>query len=211
MEQRLVLFTHDELKLFYIGSYNNSSIFENSSSLNSNYNRARHIHAKINQGDSPPNIGGFMMALINTSYEGWERIVINEVYADPQSASLAKMAMIERIEENNVWQFVGRERAYVKGEYGKSKIDHSWNRKFNVAAMKLAKIRDKVEFIVKSLGDVHIPNKIHNDAYMAVIGNPAYTPRGKNFGSYEVDSLGNLFRYVRNYLGFDLDYNVDAA
>ena len=210
MEQKLVLYTHNEFKLYYIGGYNVGPKFEISSSLRANYGRAKSEYAKIKNDEGNASIGGFMMALINTDYKGWERSEIAEVYPDSESASKAKMDLLNQMPDND-WMFVGRERAYVKGEYGKSKVAHGWNKKFNVAAMKIAKIQDKVEFIVRSMGDIFVPHNIHNDAYMAVIGNPTHSPRGKNFGSYEVDSMSTLFRYVRNYLGFDLDHNVIHA
>lgn len=202
--QKLVTFTYPELSLFYVGSYD-ADKHESSSSLQQNYNRARYIHQQLLNGstDNRSLQSGFMIALINTDFDGWERHVEEGEYPDAESAAGGKSRLIEMIETDHNMTFIGSHQRHVKGVIGSGLTPQQWTRKWNISAMTKAKIRDKIEFIVQSLSEI-VPDKVYGDAYMATVCPTTHGPRMRNFGPYEIIDLATLFRYVRNYIGKDM-------
>lgn len=203
--QKLVMFYHTERSLFYIGSYDNGPRFNESSSIEKNYARAKFIYDRfVNGRDEGTGLqSGFMMALINTDYQGWQRQVLLGDYEGSEASANAKIGYVEKFENMAGWTNVGSHARHVKGLHGTGAMPAQWTRKWNIGAMKIDKIRDKIEFIVRSMADT-IPDTIYKDAYMATVCPETHGPRYRNYGSYQVESLQTLFRFVRNYLGKDL-------
>lgn len=206
MQQQIVMYVHNEQKLFYYGVYNFNSKLKNSASVKTNYSRAAYLLKQMTDGLTPQGLrSGFMMALINTGFSGWESHELSDVYGDAITADDAKRTLIEGFEYNNPdWTYVGSPKKHIKGaarEFGLS--DSSWNKSWNASKMTKEKIREKIEFIVKSINEP-IPERIYVDAYLC-IAIDGEMKRRHNFPSFEINNLVALFRYVRNYLGKDIN------
>jgi len=204
MKQVIAIFTHEAAKLFYVGVYNHGPKQDQSSSMKMNYHRASFLHNQMKDGLSPRGLkSGFMMAIINTDFTGWEREILPEIYSDAKEAALAKLDIIELWENTKPeYKFVGSHMVHVKGVNKNVDVDQSWTKKWSVGSLTKEKIRQKIEFIVQSISD-HVPETIYRDAYMCVAVE-GEMQRKHNWGSYEIVDLISLFRYVRNYIGKDL-------
>ena len=198
--QKLVIHLNKDKNLFYIGSYNSKTHVQ-SSSMAQNYNRAKYLKNTMVEGKSEQGLkSGFMMAIINTDFEGWDNIIVEEEYSNPKSAALAKVDLIDKYSEE--YKYVGSDRIYIKGINKIAGAGASWAKKFNIANMNQDKIRDKIDFICRSIDEV-IPSKIYTDAYMTIV-TENYGKRKFNWCTYEVNDLISLFRFTRNYIGKDL-------
>jgi hypothetical protein len=205
--QKLVIYTHAAQKLYYISCYNFTDPvkFANSSSIRQNYNRAKFLYQRVIQQDGSfaGLQSGFMMAIINSNFDGWEMEILDEVHHNAEIASYEKESLIDHWFQNKSdWTFVGSHYSHVKGIRGNGKTAPNWNRKWNIGAMKQANIREKIDFICQSIPQI-VPQSIYTDAYMAVVSPDRYGPRMKNFGGYEITCLATLFRFVRQYMNLD--------
>ena len=204
--QRLVAYIHEDLNLWYVGCYDDGPNLHNSSSIESNYSRARQIHRKLLDGDTDNRSlqSGFMIALINTDFAGWKVYWTSDQFANAELAADEKSRVIQVTETAYPeLVFVGAHSRHVKGVYGTGLTPTQWTRKWNITSMTQAKIREKIDFIVRSI-DLYIAPKIYSDAYMATVCPHTHGPRMRNYGPYEIVDLATLFRYVRNYIGKDL-------
>jgi hypothetical protein len=202
MEQRLAVYKHEDLKIFYVGVYNNNSKLNSSSSLPTNFSRAKYLHNQMLIDGSTQGLkSGFMIALINTDYEGWSIELLDEVYPDTITAAISKQQIVQ--DEQN-FKFIGSDRLYVKGEIRGTGViaDASWTKKWSVERMDKRKIDKKIDLIVSSL-DEEVPGNIKTAAYLAMV-TPDGVRKRHNFGTYEINDLVNLFRFVRNFMGKDL-------
>lgn len=198
--QSVAIHTHQASKLFYVGIYNTKTA-KTSSSMNANYNRAQFLYKQMLEGGDARGLkSGFMMGLINTNFEGWEtEIVANEITND--EAIEMKKDSIEELSETMT--YIGSDRIFVKGDVRNiESFDSSWTRKWNIENMTQVKIKDKIIFILKSF-DENVPNSIYSDGYMCIV-NEEHMARKHNFEPFVIDDLVTLYKYVRLYLGYDL-------
>lgn len=209
MEQRICVYTHPELNIFYAGCYN-ADIYKNSGSLKRNYHRAKYVKDNILAGKDVNTLSGFMIALINTDFTGWTEEVVEEVFPDAPSATLGKALIIEEREAAGL-TFIGSSRTFVKGQPKKNSPFHGFNRKLNINNMKIEKVAAVTNLVVRSMANLEPTPAMRTAVYNAMTSPDRYGPRMKNYGSYQVDCIGNLFRFIRNYLGFDLGETVPAA
>ncbi|PCJ96737.1 MAG: hypothetical protein COA52_00590 [Hyphomicrobiales bacterium] len=204
MKQWLVIYLNGKLKLSYVGIYNDNKSLENSCSMKTNISRAKYCHKKMIETPNGNNSGlksGFMMALINTNYGGWDYTILPEPLENAFAAAEFKAEMIE-ILKGFGYTFVGSDRFFVKGSIKEFGGNASWTKKWNIEAMTQAKIREKIEFIVKSMPD-NVPNRIYSEAYMCTIIPDGVKIR-TNYGDYQINDLVSLYKFVRNYMGYDL-------
>lgn len=201
MTQTIVQFTHAERKLIYFGVYNTKTQ-EESSSMSKNYGRAKYLHERMKADVFEVGAySGFMLALINTDFSGWERTVLDGEYDTVSEAAEAKTTFINLVDDE--MNYVGTHRFFVKGIKGNGKNPPNWSKKFNIETMTQAKIRQKIEFIAQSF-EYALPDSIYTSAYLAIVAPESWGPWKFNYGSYEIVDLGSLFRFVRNFTGKDL-------
>lgn len=200
--QILVRYYHDEKKLFFISSINQDRI-EHEGNVAKQYSRARSLHKGIKQGTVNEHGSGFLYALINTNYSGWQIEIFDQLYTRSEENVAAKQNFINRWSDAG-WTNVGSQNARTKGEYGKGTAEYNWNKKFNVGRMTRADIDEKIKFLLVG-SELPIDNTIRNAVYYAIVLPDSHGPRNKNFGNYQVDSLSNIFLFVRQLCGLDLD------
>lgn len=199
--QILAIFKHEDRKLAYVSMINQSNM-EIEATVAKQYSRARSVHKAIINNLRPECGSGFMYALINTDCEGWTVEIVKEVFGDAARASAYRQHLIWDLIERG-YTYVGSEISAAKGTIGEGKDVARWNEKFKVANMTKAKIYDKISFLFAS-SDKPIEQKEANAVYMAIACPDTHGPRNKNYGSYAVDSLSNMFMFIRNYRGLDL-------
>jgi hypothetical protein len=170
--------------------------------MSSNYSRAKHLHKQMLEGGDARGLkSGFMMSLINTNFEGWESHILIDNISNDEAIEYKKDFIANAPPEEI---YVGSDRIFVKGDVKNiTGFDSSWTRKWNIGNMTQQKIKDKVIFIVKSIPD-NVPQSIYGDAYMCITC-PGYMQRKHNFTAFEINDLVTLYKYVRMYLGYDLE------
>lgn len=141
---------------------------------------------------------GFVMALVNTNYEGWTEQLLtdandNNQFPNVASALIAKEAVINELEKVG-WRNVGA-RVGKPTNKGDGNGGIRWSTKFNPNNMTREKIYDKIEFINVSL-QLDIPLKVKSAAYWEVVAED-----NRKTVSYPVNSLGTLLRFVREQMG----------
>lgn len=199
--QILVVYFHEDKRLFFVSSINSDRI-DIEGRVDKQYSRARSLHRGIIEGTVAEHGSGFLYAIINTNYQGWD-IVIDPTIRDNQEDNLkAKQQTIDSW-LNSIWTNVGSNSARAKGEYGNGKTEYKWNKKFNVGRMTRDDIFEKINMVMKG-SDLEINNSIRNSVYYAIALPDSHGPRSKNFGNYQVDSLSNIFLFTRQLCGLDL-------
>lgn len=194
--QRLVMFIHKERNLFYIQVTNDDANFAKNSSLSRQVGRARHRYQNVDNLKLTWN--GFLVALINTNFEGWTRHDVDYSYPDQTSAARAKDELIDKTVNELNLKYAGVTRFMVKGVVGEGDGSGSWNNKFPKSMTK-KKIDEKLSIIESSLPEP-ISKKIRNAVYMMLAGVDGYDPATLGFGNYEVYNLGTLLYYVHDHL-----------
>lgn len=207
-QQKLVLYTHNTGQFFYVGvyDYEDLSDFARSSSLSTNYGKAKYLNKKANAasgGDETPRgmNSGFMMTLINTDYQGWVRVELDEVYSDQLLAAIAKEEMIPELSKI-YGRFVGKN-FFVKGVAGNAGKPATWNQKWK-GEHPQSWFNQRAEFVLQTFPDTVNKTKLRCAAYLEYSRDHERLGRGHNYGNYDIDCLANLYRFIRNHLGYDL-------
>lgn len=202
MEQRVVLYIHHATKSFFVSVKDNSDRYDYESSVDRQVQHAQSLYRRLLKDDSVSSLrSGWMFALINTDFTGWYRSEDETIYPDIASAIVARDRLIE--EWSQSFHFVGTEGNYMKGTRGEGKSNKGWVTRFNPENMTKAKIVQKIDIVTSGLTEPFPPSLI-NDCYLAIVCPDTHGPRSKNYGSYTVDSLSTLFRFVRQSLGKDM-------
>ncbi len=203
-QQKLVLYTHTTGQFFYVGVYDYEDLgdFARSSSLNTNYGKAKYLNKKANATSGTDEVprgmnSGFMMTLINTDYQGWTRIELDEVYPDQLEAATAKEAMISEL-STIYGRFVGKN-FFVKGVAGNAGKPATWNQKWK-GDHPQKWFNQRAEFVLQTFPDTVNKFLLRKNAYFEY----SAQTRTHNYGDYSIDCLANLYRYIRNNLGYDL-------
>jgi disulfide oxidoreductase YuzD len=194
--QDIVLYTNPQHNLFYVGIFN-TDISASSASLAKQYSRAKYAYQQMmDDKDARALKSGFMMALINTKYEGWSSKVLYTGVTNENAIELKQEIVSDFASENEGYSFVGSDRIFVKGE--KKSINgynSSWNRKWNINSMNKEKIKQKIDFILKSITE-DVPKSIYLDAYMCITI-PGEMAKRHNFKPFEINDLVSLYKYVK--------------
>lgn len=199
--QILVVYYHENKRLFFVSSINSDRV-EIEARVEKQYSRARSLHRGIIEGTVAEHGSGFLYALINTNYQGWN-VIIDPTIRDNPKDNLAMKQMIIDSWIGIGWINVGSNNARAKGEYGSGKTEYRWNKKFNVSRMTRSDIFEKIDMVMKGI-DFEITNSIRNNVYYAIALPDTHGPKYKNFGNYQVDSLSNIFLFTRQLCGLDL-------
>lgn len=199
--QRLAIYKHEERKLFYVQMINEDR-YDKEAQTAKQYSRARSAHKAIIEGHAGSMSSGFMFAIINTDFTGWTVDHLEDIYETAEEANRGRNDMIELLSTSD-WMNVGSHKNFVKGVYGTYATPFNWGAKLNVNGMKKEKIYEKIHFLFKAIEDDPDP-KVVNAVYMGITCPDKFGPRAKNFGSYVIDSLANMFLFVRNIRGHDL-------
>lgn len=199
--QRLALFTHEDQQLFYVMSINVDR-YEHEATVSKQYSRAKSSHKAILENRAGTLSSGFIFSVINTNISGWEVQLFDDVYDDMSLAHEAKQTIIEEYAIAG-WTYVGTTHNIRKGVYGSGKTPPNWNKKMDVSKMTRDNIIDRVKFLFQMQRE-DVQTWIINAVYWAMVQPDDRGPKSKNFGSYQVDSLANMFLFVRNLRGIDL-------
>ena len=200
--QKLVIYTHNEKEIFFISLVNEDRI-DVEGRIEQQYSRARSAHKAILENKGKEVHSGFMYALINTNFSGWESTVVDEVFANIDTATEHRNSLIQILTDRG-FEFVGTQKgAKTKGVYGTYKSPVNWNKKFNVNNLTKTNIVDKIKALFVGADEV-LDTKTISDTYLAVVSPDRFGPKARNFGSYAVDSMAHMFLFVRNLRGYDL-------
>lgn len=204
MEQRLVVFTHQAQNLWYVSMIQNDENLQYSASVERQYQHAKSLYKRLIAEDDVPALrSGWMFALINTDCSGWESEILPTIHESIPKATAFRELMIETWERDFPGMaFIGT-RKFIKGEYGAGKAPKNWAVKFKPENMTKRKVMEKIKMVTLALNE-EVPQSVINACYYAIVAPENHGPRSKNFGSYTVENLSTLFRFVRQSLGKDM-------
>lgn len=198
--QVIAIYKHEQRKLAYV-SLINEDRRDAEGKIEQQYSRARSVHKAILTGNSREMSSGFMFALINTDFAGWTCEVVDRVFDGSEAAGARDVYIAEVISQG--YSFIGAHRTFHKGVYGNKVTEYRWNAKFDVTKMKKAQIDEKIDFMfqaAETLPDADLRKQV----YFAIVCPDQYGPKFKNLGSYVIDSMANIFLFVRHLSGCDL-------
>lgn len=199
--QIIATYIHREKNLFFV-SLINASRKDVEAKVEKQYSRARSAHKKIKNGDVEIH-SGFIFALINTNFTGWECTIEDQTFPSSVVATIYKDKIIDEMIGDG-FKYVGSDITRIKGVIGNGKTPNNWSKKFNVERMKKSDILHKCEWMFTS-ADFNIDQSDVNSVYLAIVCPDTHGARMKNFGSYQVDSISKIFLFIRNLKGLDLN------
>ena len=194
--QKLVVHVHEGRKLFHV-SMNNydreyTEIYWKSNGAKARYAYSNLLAGNRNSGEQSLT-AGFMIALVNTNYEGWYSHVEDGLHAKMDGAIEAKDKLIA------AWQALGYCNVGMRNSTSKSNPDNmglgsAWGKKWNISKMAKPKIDQHIEkvvsFINRSL-NIEVPRLVKSRAFSAVAT------------TGEVDNMATMLMFIRGKMGLD--------
>lgn len=188
--QKLIVHVHRERKLFHVSVHNVDS--KTGVSWRAQAAKARWVYNQTVLGQATGNdrslCGGFMMALVNTDYEGWETIEVDQEFPHVVRALEAKAALIQEYEAAGMVN-VGVRFISSKRDPNNDGLGSKWSAKFNPNRMTMAMVNQKIDWINNSL-QLDISKTVRSRAVRAVIG-----------AHGDVANMAQLLRFIRQEMG----------
>lgn len=188
--QKLVVHLHKLRRLFHVSVHNSDTL--TSVDWRSVASKSRYAYNIITNGGDPSLAralnGGLMMAFVNTNYEGWETVEIEEVFPNLVRA-LEHKAELCGFYVAQGYVNVGVRNTSSKRDPSTDGLGSRWNARFNPNRMTMAKVNEKIDWINTSL-QMTIPREVRSQALRAVIGEKG-----------NVSSMGELLHFVRSAMG----------
>lgn len=188
--QKLIVHVHADRKLFHVSMHNVDT--KTGTSWQAQAAKARWVYNQIQLGNPTGNdrglCGGFMLALVNTDYDGWHTYEIAGQFPNAVRALEHKEELIKTYEDQGLVN-VGVRSMSSKRDPQNDGLGSKWTASFNPNRMTMAKVNEKIDFINNSL-QLEISRSVRSKAVRAVIG-----------AQGDVCNMAQLLRFIRQEMG----------